>query len=53
MTTPEELDRELQASIDENKRAFDEDIATRHRQRDTPALRIVEALLGLRRRRRP
>lgn len=49
--TPKELDRELQAAIDENQRAFDEEMAARRRQRNTPMLRRLETLLGLRRRR--
>lgn len=50
---PAALDQELSAQIDENQRQFDEGMAARNRQRNTPALRMAEAVLGLRRRRRP
>lgn len=47
----EELDRQLHAQVEATQREFDEEMATRRRQRDTPALRRIEGLLGLRRRR--
>lgn len=49
----EDLDRQLHAQVDATKGEFEDEMASRHRQRDTPALRRIEALLGLRRRRRP
>lgn len=47
----EDLDRQLASQVEATQREFDEEIATRHRQRDTPALRRIESMLGLRRRR--
>jgi hypothetical protein len=47
----ENMDRRLHAQVQATQREFDEEMATRHRQRDTPALRTIESMLGLRRRR--
>lgn len=49
--TLEDADRQLHAQIAATKREFDDEMAARHQQRDTPVLRTIESLLGLKRRR--
>lgn len=43
----EDMDRQLHAKVEATQREFDEELATRHRQRDTPALRTIESALGI------